>query len=555
MKKRTYLSFVWPRVLAGIIIAAVLFSASVIYLENVYNGSVDRGFYYLSDQYKHMIESYHNGKTDKDFLDIFMNLFANDYIKFAKVNEDGSLDTIYETSYDEVHLQNSLHNWIYVTNDESKLSLGEKNIKTEQDEYVIRYLKCGEVWDLAKNDDLFIKRESYDTMFYSDAESYGNDLFRMMGDICGYFYYRDLNIGTYYTEDKTLHLGKVNECDFAGKNTGRSYDFTIPGKEGQYVKPQGPEGSDNIEGTLNILETHYRPDALLDNNKELFFADNISAFDWEPEDESIKNEDGRLSYEEFSTNTSGIYTKGQIQVLQFDGQKYILAFARSHVSFAEFFKPVLIVWAILLLILSVGIPCLLGLNPYRRYKKAYENNIFKNNLIDSLAHNLKTPLQILGGYAENLKDVEDSKEKDRYGDLILIKTREMNSDIEEILKSAEKSDLTLSLVSVRECIEEAAGKVGCSVNITGDNKIMADKGYFKSALVCLIDNADKYKSQGSDINASIDSKTIIITNKTDNKKYTQGFGMSIAGRILEQQNMILKPGIKDGIFEARIEKI
>ena len=67
MKKRTYLSFVWPRILAGVIIAALIFTGSVVYLENVYNGSVDRGFYYLSDQYKHMIESYHNGRPIKTF--------------------------------------------------------------------------------------------------------------------------------------------------------------------------------------------------------------------------------------------------------------------------------------------------------------------------------------------------------------------------------------------------------------------------------------------------------------------------------------------------------
>ena len=47
---------------------------------------------------------------------------------------------------------------------------------------------------------------------------------------------------------------------------------------------------------------------------------------------------------------------------------------------------------------------------------------------------MKTPLQILGGYAENLKDVEGSDEKDRYADQILEKTTEMNKDIEAILK-------------------------------------------------------------------------------------------------------------------------
>ncbi len=94
---------------------------------------------------------------------------------------------------------------------------------------------------------------------------------------------------------------------------------------------------------------------------------------------------------------------------------------------------------------------------------------------------MKTPLQILGGYAENLKDVSSEEEKDRYADRILEKTNEMNKDIEAILKTAERSDRKQSKESVRSCIGEVASKLGEDVQIKGDTQIKMDKEYFNTA--------------------------------------------------------------------------
>ena len=221
--------------------------------------------------------------------------------------------------------------------------------------------------------------------------------------------------------------------------------------------------------------------------------------------------------------------------------------------FEAFYQPFLILLGIVLFVLCVGIALLTAIRPYSQYKKAYENNIFKNNLIDSLAHNMKTPLQILGGYAENLKDV-DGDEKDRYADQILEKTGEMNRDIEAILKTAEKSGRKFIKASVRTALAETAEKAGITVNIKGDTDIKMDKEYFKTALFCLIDNASKYRTADSKIEADITGKGITIRNKTDAGKFTPGTGLAIAGRILEQHKLYLGTTLKDGVFEARISK-
>ena len=247
-------------------------------------------------------------------------------------------------------------------------------------------------------------------------------------------------------------------------------------------------------------------------------------------------------------------TKGVVAVFSIDGQKYLAEFVISCAPFEEFYSPFLITFGIILLVLCLATALILAVRPYSQYKKAYENNNFKNNLIDSLAHNMKTPLQILGGYAENLKDVETGEEKDRYADQILAKTAEMNKDIEAILKTAEKTDRKFVKASVRTALAEAAEKAGAEVVIKGGTDIKMDREYFKTALFCLIDNASKYKTADSKIEADITGKGIKITNKTDAAKYTPGTGLAIAGRILEQHRLYLKTQLKDGVFEAMITK-
>ncbi len=261
---------------------------------------------------------------------------------------------------------------------------------------------------------------------------------------------------------------------------------------------------------------------------------------------------GEYRYRVYSDNYPNV--DGSIDFFEIDGKLYMVEYAAETVPFKTYFKPFLIFLAIFLVLAALVISLLASIKPYAQYKKAYENNIFKNNLIDSLAHNMKTPLQILGGYAENLKDVTSDAEKDRYADQILAKTNEMNKDIEAILKTAEKTDCKFTKASVRTCLGEVAEKLGVDIQLKGDMQLKMDKDYFETALYCLLDNASKYKKADSKIEVDITSKAVTIRNQTGKEKFTPGTGIAIAGRILEQHKLQLRTVLKDGVFEAKVGK-
>ena len=128
----------------------------------------------------------------------------------------------------------------------------------------------------------------------------------------------------------------------------------------------------------------------------------------------------------------------------------------------------------------------------------------------------------------------------------------MNKDIEALLKTADKTSLTLSKTSIRKCLEEVASKAGAGIDIKGDAEYKIEKDYFNTALFCLVDNAAKYGNKDSKIEATVNSKAITIRNKTAAGNYTPGTGIAIAGRIMEQHNLKLTTDLKDGVFEAKI---
>ena len=546
MKKRNYFSFLIGKLIAGLLIGSIIFGASFIMLDRMYDSAISIGFYDRKETYTKVIKNANEKDREKVLIDVITTFYAADYIRFAKVNEDGSLENIFETNYDVIPVEENMHHWYYVTNDKELLAKGKKVCHLNGEDWIIEYKKCDELWDICNQSESRIIN-SWDLC--AMTEGYYSNLFLYPPvEFSGAMQYSQALIKTYYVENDTLHPGRV-VCGIGqtGVERGKKWDFTDKANADKYG---ANIITNDISSDLAIFRRSIRPDKILDDNKELFFAKNLSELLDKEADPG--NSDRYNHYIETQDETG--HTCGRICVVEIDGNKYVIEYVMRIASFGVYAKPFLLIYAAFLLVLCVAIPCLSAIKPYRQYKKAYENNIFKNNLIDSLAHNLKTPLQILGGYAENLKDVSGDVEKDRYADQILEKTREMNSDIETILKTAEKSDRKLSKCSVHECFNEVADKLGADVYIKGDTIIAMDKDYFKTALFCLIDNANKYKKADSKIEVQITSKLITVTNKTDLNNFTPGTGISIAGRILEQHKLHLKTAVKDGVFEAKIGK-
>ena len=570
MKRKNYFHFAWSRIAAGLLVGALVFTVITVSLEDTFSAAMDAGFEKREEFFERILKAYNEGKINDTFIDIFLTFYRSDYYRIANVNEDGRFETIVETNYNVIPVQGHLDQWYYVTDDESLLSLEKRTYisKDTGDEWSIEYKKCDEISSIDTFPDRSLSN-CWDMAENSEELFYTNILFQAATYICGTKYYSEPWVKTYYVDGDTLHLGKVTESDlyeYKDKLFGKKWDFTDPATADLYKQTEIIDGEEQ-EKTLYIKEKAIRPDAFLNDLGDIFLANSVDdireAYDkhLDTEEKYNKYDFYRYAGQQYenqfgyiiNTQSRQPYTQGFIKVYEIDGKQYMVEYIITTAPFYEFFKPFLTLMAVTLLIICVAAALILAAFPYSKYKKAYENNIFKNNLIDSLAHNMKTPLQILGGYAENLKDV-DGDEKDRYADQILEKTGEMNKDIEAILKTAEKSDRKFAKASVRTALAEAAEKAGTEVVIKGDTDIKMDKEYFKTALFCLIDNASKYRTADSKIEADITGKGITIRNKTDAGKFTPGTGLAIAGRILEQHKLYLKTQLKDGVFEALITK-
>ena len=130
MKRKNYFHFAISRVIAGLIIGAMIFGLTVVSISNLFSTMVDNGFRDRADVYKKLldnydngrIDNYDNGRYDETFIEIITNLYRADYLKFAKINEDGNIETIYETRYDVIPVEDNIYSWFNVTNDEALLA-------------------------------------------------------------------------------------------------------------------------------------------------------------------------------------------------------------------------------------------------------------------------------------------------------------------------------------------------------------------------------------------------------------------------------------------------
>ncbi len=135
-----------------------------------------------------------------------------------------------------------------------------------------------------------------------------------------------------------------------------------------------------------------------------------------------------------------------------------------------------------------------------------------NTAIASVAHDMKTPLAVIAGYAESLSDGMDDK---NYAELILQKTDQMNemvlSLVEESHEELEKSKKVKHIVNAREYFTEAVDRMrplAEAKGITIKHKkvpsvpIRLDAYQFGRVVQNLISNAVKYSPSGTSVKIS-----------------------------------------------------
>ena len=540
---KRYRDFAFPRIAVGLFVGIMLFCMTIMIFRYRYEAVLGSGNNGMIDKYEKMLERYDDGDIGPEFISMMYDFYQFDYLRISQLDDDGNIIPIFETDYDIVAVSGSVHDWIYVTKDDSLAgsSVYYKQPKEDGFELNIRYLKCDEIWEPAASLDRYLSN-TYNMLAFSEGWYVSDiDPFFLVSEIYGANAFPFLNIQSCYTDDAYLHLGVVKK-GYMNLPFGKTWDFTEEANKDKYEQ----DDTEDIFGMYTSYGYPIRPDKFLSEEGDIFMQDSLA--------DMVAS--GKMDYKDRGYSRTceidGRPTYGTIEIYETGGHKYLIESVITAQSFTEYYMPFMIGYAVFLALLFIGIPMLTAIKPYRQYKKAYENNIFKNSLIDALAHNLKTPLQVLGGYAENLKDVEGDA-KNRYADAILAKTTEMNRDIEAILKAAEKTNPALAKTSVRGIVEKVVQDVGADAEIEGDAVFSIDKEYFAQALTCLIDNASRYKTVRP-VEIKISTGEIIITNKTGSDSFTPGTGLAIAGRIIEQHRLKLKTEIKGGVFEAKITK-
>ena len=161
-------------------------------------------------------------------------------------------------------------------------------------------------------------------------------------------------------------------------------------------------------------------------------------------------------------------------------------------------------------------------------KAKYAMDDFQRDLTNHLAHDIKTPLMAIGGYTENIMEVELTEdEKKQYLSAILDNIKFTDSIINKtlFLNSIEGgSEIKPEKINVETVIKNTIKKYepllkekGIKFTIEGNTEIKADKTSFENTIENLISNAVKYTAKNGTVKAACERKKLIITNTVDEK--------------------------------------
>ncbi len=188
----------------------------------------------------------------------------------------------------------------------------------------------------------------------------------------------------------------------------------------------------------------------------------------------------------------------------------------------------------------------------------------RTDITNALAHDIKTPLFVISGYAYSLKENIDNNERDSYLEKIIEQTDEINNLVHKMLNLSKLDSYTMTLNRSDFDLYDLAEEILKKYTVLPDGKsiklihksnsiVNADKELITTVLQNLIDNAIKYSLPDSEIQIDITEKRICISNqcepltKSDIKQIWQpyirkdksrhqngnGLGLSIVKSILD----------------------
>lgn len=220
---------------------------------------------------------------------------------------------------------------------------------------------------------------------------------------------------------------------------------------------------------------------------------------------------------------------------------------------------------------------------YEKLQSFYALDDYRREMTNALAHDLKTPLMTISGYAETMAEnpeksgryIDGIMENVRYMDEMIRKTLELSELESAVKKSAETSFAAEDII--KEILNKYAAslesrKITCSVN--GSKTLTADRNRFTQLMENICSNAVKFTDEGGKIAVNISEDSIKAINtcrlaeklelsdickpyvkgdKSRGNRQGSGLGLAIAQNAAELLGYKLIITAYEGKFSAEIK--
>ena len=238
--------------------------------------------------------------------------------------------------------------------------------------------------------------------------------------------------------------------------------------------------------------------------------------------------------------------------------------------------------AIFFIVLSLMI-YLFCLRKYTINKTECDYEDYRRDLTGHLAHDIKTPLMAISGYAENIMETDPDEEKrKKYLDSIIgnveftkkliARTAVLNNIENDSGKlSKEKINIEETLKALFDKYSVMFNERQIEVSLNGNADVKANRESTESLLENLVSNAVKYTSESGTLKAEISPKKLVMTNTVEEKISTKdlkrpfvrgdksrsntrgtGLGLSIAESAAQVNGFKLKLNCTDKEFVSEI---
>lgn len=254
-------------------------------------------------------------------------------------------------------------------------------------------------------------------------------------------------------------------------------------------------------------------------------------------------------------------------------------------DFYRDFKDGLIIFYIIMTIISLIVGVAAGYIRFNKLQVPYEIDSYRRNTTNSMAHDLKTPLMAISGYAENIATGENLEQSRKSAENILESVKYMDQMITNILELSklENNNIKLNVSDVdakeltQKCLkkyEAVLEKKHITTNINGNHVLKTDEHLMERLIDNLLSNASKYGSENSDFSIDITNTNITFTNNYDTEITTDvdsltkpfvkgdnarenvegnGLGLSIVQNIASVLGLTLLISAKDSVFTVSIK--